>query len=164
MRILHIPESAGRWVEIEWDGTADELIRKAERAEANLREWERVLSGENGNSPQDKLIELPAFDGLSFHVGRDGEDGDAVCISDADGRFANGRKFEPEEAGDLSCVATQSNGEWFAEITCFVKGGVERGRRPVSQTFCWMPFSEFAAHVAKLAEAIAQDEKPQAAS
>ncbi len=30
MRILHIPERAGRWVEIEWNGQADELMRKRE--------------------------------------------------------------------------------------------------------------------------------------
>ncbi|MCR5562394.1 MAG: hypothetical protein K6F46_03335 [Desulfovibrio sp.] len=164
MRILHIPERVGRWVEIEWEGSADELMRRAERAEGNLREWERFLSGDNGNSLQDKFIELPAFDGLLFHVGRDGEEGDAVCISDADGRFENGRNFEAEDAGDISCVATQCNGEWYAEISCFVKGGIERGREPVNQTFCWMPFSEFSTHVVKLAEAISQDEKSQAAS
>ena len=159
MRMLHIPERAGRWLQVEWDGSADELRRMAEMAESDLREWERILSGEKGQFPQDKLIELPAFDGLTFHAGRDGADGDAVCISDADGQFANGRKFEAEEAGDLSCLATQCNGEWYAEVSGFVKGGVERGGEPVSQTFCGMPFGAFARHVAKLSEANARDEK-----
>ena len=37
----------------------------------------------------------------TFRVGRDGKEGEVICLRDADGQFGNGRMFEVENAGEL---------------------------------------------------------------